>query len=979
MQAKALTTPTVPAPTLNPVSPITLGGSVTASVTVTGYPVPTGSITFLFSTDNGTTWNTLGAVVTLSGGSATSDSYTPPASGSNYQFIAVYSGDSNYDAAMSLATSLTVNQASATVGAATFSPNSPITLGGSVTVSASVTGPGGVTAPAGDVQFWVSINGGSYANFGSPAVLSGSSASISYTPQTATTYNFKAVYQGDSNYVSGTTGATSGTLTVNKGTVIVPAPTLSPSGSTTVGTSETLSVTVSGGGATPSGTATFQVKIGSGSYSTIGSAVTLSGGSASTAYTPLTAGSYQFEVVYSGDSNYNGPVTGSAASLTVTAASASVPAPTLSPSGSTTVGTSETLSVTVSGGGATPSGTATFQVKIGSGSYSTIGSAVTLSGGSASTAYTPLTAGSYQFEVVYSGDSNYNGPVTGSAASLTSNPGGLDHFVFNTVGTQTAGTAFTVTVTAKDAYNNTVTGYTGTPSLTYSAGSISPTTMNVFVNGVGSTSVGVTSTGSSVTITATDGTHTGISNSFAVNAAAGVHFVVSGFPSPTVAGVAHSVTVTAKDAYNNTVTGYVGVVKITSSDSKAVLPASAGLTSGVGSFSVTLETVGSQSITATDTTNSSITGSQTGITVNAAAISSVAISPANSAVTAGLSKTYSATASDAYGNTWDVTSSTTWSTSSGAGGSWNSNVYTSATAGSWIVTGTYGSVPYTTNLTVNPAGLGHFVFNTVGTQTAGTAFTVTVTAKDAYNNTVTGYTGSPSLMYSAGSISPGAMNAFVSGVGSTSVAVIAAGSGVAITATDGNHAGTSNSFTVTIALTPTPTSTATPKPTPTPTPTPSPTSTPSATVPATTDYGAIVYLAISGNVTSSQISNATITSYLPTKTTTVSFTITGPSGTAGFGNMTIPKTAIYHGTSPVVYIDGLQAPNQGYAQDGNNFYVWFTTSFSAHQVSIQFVVSSTSLTSSLGPVLAVGITVPEIISIFTVIAVRRLGRKPDNA
>jgi hypothetical protein len=111
----------------------------------------------------------------------------------------------------------------------------------------------------------------------------------------------------------------------------------------------------------------------------------------------------------------------------------------------------------------------------------------------------------------------------------------------------------------------------------------------------------------------------------------------------------------------------------------------------------------------------------------------------------------------------------------------------------------------------------------------------------------------------------------------------------------------------------------------------------------------------------------------------VSFKITGPNGTAGLGNMTIPKTAIPYGNSPVVYIDGQQAPNQGYAQDANNFYVWFTTSFSAHQVSIQFVVSSTSLTSSLGPVLAVGITVPEIISIFTVIAVRRLGRKPDNA
>ncbi|MGD0645193.1 MAG: hypothetical protein ABSA75_09835, partial [Candidatus Bathyarchaeia archaeon] len=78
-----------------------------------------------------------------------------------------------------------------------------------------------------------------------------------------------------------------------------------------------------------------------------------------------------------------------------------------------------------------------------------------------------------------------------------------------------------------------------------------------------------------------------------------------------------SVTVTAKDADGNTATSYTGTVKITSSDSKAVLPANAGLTSGVGSFTVTLETVGSQSITATDTSNSLITGSQTGITVNA--------------------------------------------------------------------------------------------------------------------------------------------------------------------------------------------------------------------------------------------------------------------------------------------------------------------------------------------------------------------------
>ena len=207
-----------------------------------------------------------------------------------------------------------------------------------------------------------------------------------------------------------------------------------------------------------------------------------------------------------------------------------------------------------------------------------------------------------------------------------------------------------------------------------------------------------------------------------MTAAAAAKFVVSSFPSPTIAGVAHTVTVTAVDAYNNTATGYAGTVAITSSDGNAVLPANAGLSSGTGSFSVTLETAGSQSITATDTVTISITGSQSGITVNA-------------------------------------------------------------------------------------AGLDHFVFNTVGSQTAGSAFNITVTAIDAYGNTATGYTGSPSLTVSAGSISPTTMNAFVGGVGSTSVTLTASGSGVTMTATDGIHSVTSNSFTLSAAKGPSPTPT----------------------------------------------------------------------------------------------------------------------------------------------------------------------------
>src|SRR5262249_31170847 len=48
---------------------------------------------------------------------------------------------------------------------------------------------------------------------------------------------------------------------------------------------------------------------------------------------------------------------------------------------------------------------------------------------------------------------------------------------------------------------------------------------------------------------------------------------LSDFPSSVTAGVAGTVTVTAKDASGNTATGYRGTVHFTSSDSQAALPA----------------------------------------------------------------------------------------------------------------------------------------------------------------------------------------------------------------------------------------------------------------------------------------------------------------------------------------------------------------------------------------------------------------------
>jgi hypothetical protein len=233
------------------------------------------------------------------------------------QIVTATDDDSN-----SASGTLFVSKGTASVSASSFVPDSPITFGSSVSVSASVSAPSGVTTiPTGSVQFQVKIGAAAYVNLGSAVALSSGSASITYTPQTVTTYLFQAVYQGDTNYVSGTAGGASGTLTVNKGTAIVGACSFTPSSPITLGTSVTASVTVSGvAGITPTGTITFQVSTNSGStWSQFGAVKTLSSGSAtSDSYTPLAAsGAYRFNAVYSGDVNYNGPIAGAAASLTV--------------------------------------------------------------------------------------------------------------------------------------------------------------------------------------------------------------------------------------------------------------------------------------------------------------------------------------------------------------------------------------------------------------------------------------------------------------------------------------------------------------------------------------------------------------------------------------------------------------------------------------------------------------------------------------
>ncbi len=163
-------------------------------------------------------------------------------------------------------------------------------------------------------------------------------------------------------------------------------------------------------------------------------------------------------------------------------------------------------------------------------------------------------------------------------------------------------------------------------------------------------------------------------------------------------------------------------------------------------------------------------------------------------------------------------------------------------------------------------------------------------------------------------------------------------------------------------------STATPTPTPTPTPSQNPNTNTTMTI--TTDTGKTVNIGISGNITSTQMSNVTIATNQTTGTTVISFTVTGQSGTAGYGNITIPKSAVPYGTTPLVYIDGQAAENQSYTQDADNYYAYYTTSFSTHQVKIEFTQKEEAATS-LWLVLAFVVAFAAVILVAVTVTLRR--------
>jgi len=121
------------------------------------------------------------------------------------------------------------------------------------------------------------------------------------------------------------------------------------------------------------------------------------------------------------------------------------------------------------------------------------------------------------------------------------------------------------------------------------------------------------------------------------------HLAVSA-PSSATTGFPVDFSVIAQTATCDTLTGYIGIVHFASSDSSATLPANAPLVNGTGSFSVTFQTGGNQTVAATDATNPSMTGVSGSIAVFSPATHFSVIAP--SSVIAGMPFPITVTALD---------------------------------------------------------------------------------------------------------------------------------------------------------------------------------------------------------------------------------------------------------------------------------------------------------------------------------------------
>ncbi|MCX6925207.1 MAG: hypothetical protein NT154_18640, partial [Verrucomicrobia bacterium] len=144
-------------------------------------------------------------------------------------------------------------------------------------------------------------------------------------------------------------------------------------------------------------------------------------------------------------------------------------------------------------------------------------------GGSNTSIITNSVVAGTTYYILAGGYNGHTGNVVFHLAFAPIAPG-VDHFVWNTiVSPQSVSNQFTVSITARDSANDTVTGFSKTVALSGSAGGASsnvavwPTVSGSFVNGTWTGSITVLEPALDVVLAADDGSgHLGSSNPFAV-------------------------------------------------------------------------------------------------------------------------------------------------------------------------------------------------------------------------------------------------------------------------------------------------------------------------------------------------------------------------------------------------------------------------------------------------------------------------------
>jgi hypothetical protein len=420
--AFALLAPTTTTVTASP-NPVPSGASVTFTATATsGAGTPDGQVLFLSDVLS------LG-VATLNGsGQATFTATTLPVG--VHAIVAVYLGNLNYLTSTSIGVTLNVNLApcTLTVAASTnlLSLGTPLNLTATVGAGSSTAAPtGAVTfSQAGTVLGTASLTSGQ-------AMLSLSALPIGALAVTAS-------YSGDTNFLGCLAPII--TITVNKGsTTTAVSSSLNPG---TFGSPVTFTASVTGSGATPTGSVSFMDGAG-----VIGTGTLNGGGQATFATASLGVGSHSITAVYAGDTNLTGSTSPALAQVVNQGTSTTSVGTSGTPAA---LGAPVTFTATVTGSGGSPTGGVTFKDGV-----NTLGTGTLNGSGQATFATSALALGSHSITAVYGGDTSFASSTSATVAQVIVQ-GASSSTLASSANPSAAGAAVTFTAT--------VTGAGGTPS-----------------------------------------------------------------------------------------------------------------------------------------------------------------------------------------------------------------------------------------------------------------------------------------------------------------------------------------------------------------------------------------------------------------------------------------------------------------------------------------------------------------------------------